>query len=227
MGMGMGQVAMSPIHGVSVDSFGRSHSTERLQQPQWQDTLPDDLGFYLSSLSPGNTLPTSNSEWDIDFTASIPTYQACRRSLNEASASYNPLHARPLSRRGSLNFEFDIKRLLSPVSTSPVDPGPLVEHDLTAFLPHQQEAAQKVYDYMLAHPNAAIPWSLITSELAEVEESRGWCLIGDCGIDRAVQRANPHYDTTKDALRKDDLYDHIGQNHFNYRPFRCSMAPSW
>jgi hypothetical protein len=92
------------------------------------------------------------------------------------------------------------------------------------FAPRQQQAALNILSYIQTHP---IPASLITAELAEVQDGRGWCLIGNCGVERAKQKLNLDYDIQEDLARKrlDHLYDHIRDKHFICRPFRCSFPP--
>ncbi|PVF93751.1 hypothetical protein CPB86DRAFT_714745 [Serendipita vermifera] len=97
------------------------------------------------------------------------------------------------------------------------------------FTPEQIPAAQNILQHLRQHPNTAFPAALIPPELAEVYEGRGYCLIGNCGQERAAQKANPLYNpaATDDPLRKrvDHLYDHIRDKHFNCRPFQCNLCP--
>jgi hypothetical protein len=107
-------------------------------------------------------------------------------------------------------------------------PGDLfVDYIIEQFTPHQQTAALNTLNWQQIHRTAVIPASLITAELDEVQGGRGWCLIGNCGVDRAKQKVKPQYDVVKDTTRKrlDSLYDHIRDKHFNCRPFRCSIPP--
>ena len=116
--------------------------------------------------------------------------------------------------------------MMSPMSPPPVSSR---ERIMKQFTPQQQIAAANILDYKAHDPEAAVPASLITAELAEVHDGRGWCLIGNCGLARAQQKRDPLYDPSKDTSRKrlDHLYDHIRDKHFSRRPFSCSMDPAW
>ena len=228
--MGMGPVAVSPVHERFMNSLGHGHS--HLAEQQQDAYLPmKDEDFDFSILSPVDTTPpTPGSNWSVSGTAPVPIRQPHGRSTSGGSgSSINSNRGHPYPRHSNSFINNEMMSPLSPMSMSLVNPGSLADHGPTTFLPHQQEAAQQIFNYKQIHPKAAIPASFITSELAEVKEGRGWCLIGNCGLDRAAQRDNPHYDITKDLSKKrlDHLYDHIRDKHFDNRPFRCSMAPSW
>jgi len=135
----------------------------------------------------------------------------------------NSLRSHPYSRTSSY---IGTRYMMSSVSIPPVSS---TEQIMKQFTPHQQLAAANILNYKTHHPEAAVPASLITAELAEVHDGRGWCLIGNCGLARAQQKRDPLYDPSKDTSRKrlDHLYDHIRDKHFSRRPFSCSMDPAW
>jgi hypothetical protein len=114
----------------------------------------------------------------------------------------------------------------APSSAMPRSPTTTSGFVSTGFTPLQVPAAQAILNHLRQHPNSAFPSSLITPDLVEVYEGRGWCLIGNCGIERANQKASPLYDpSAPDDSRKrvDHLYDHIRDKHFNCRPFLCTL----
>jgi serine/threonine protein kinase len=92
---------------------------------------------------------------------------------------------------------------------------------------NQLFAATVIFRYMKLYPHKAIPATLITSEMAEVQGMWGWCLIGDCGKERAKQKSNlihgPIIQGDPLCRRVIDLYDHIREMHFNNRPFQCTL----
>ncbi|KIM30288.1 hypothetical protein M408DRAFT_328323 [Serendipita vermifera MAFF 305830] len=180
----------------------------------------DDFEFNL--LSP-NALTPETPAWATAGTQpmGIPSNRPHDRTSGMSSSS---LRSHPYS-RGSSSLIMDGDILMSPMpSISGFAPttGQRVPH----ILPHQQAAAQKIWEFMQAHPKAAISASLITTDLAEIRDGRGWCLMGNCGMERAAQKVNPLYEVIKDTSRKrlDILYDHIRDKHFDNRPFRCSVS---
>lgn len=141
---------------------------------------------------------------------------------NSSTSSSTRTH--PSSTNGSLSTDSAALSPISPISVSLVDQSP------TVFLKNQQAATQDIYKYMQAHPKDVVPASYITPDLAEVHDGCGWCLIGNCGVERVAQRADPLYDISKDQarMRPDTLYNHIRNKHFGNRPFQCTLAPaSW
>ena len=100
---------------------------------------------------------------------------------------------------------------------------------ITSFAPRQRAAAQAVYDYMKEHPETLVPASLITGVFVEAQDGRGCCLVGECAQNRAIQRANPHYEEHNDVNKKriDHLYNHVRDKHFRNRPFPCPVKPMW
>jgi hypothetical protein len=95
--------------------------------------------------------------------------------------------------------------------------------DMGGFTEAQVQAARNIQRFQLVHPGNAIPAALITSELAEIVEGKGWCLIGSCGLERENNKMNPTYNVATDKARKrlDHLYDHIRDKHFGCRPHQC------
>ncbi len=94
------------------------------------------------------------------------------------------------------------------------------------FSQEQIPAAQAILQFIAERPSGPIPSHLINDRLVETSNGRGYCLIGNCGVERAMQKCNPDYDASKDTtLRKraDHLYDHIRDKHFNYWPFQCGL----
>jgi hypothetical protein len=92
------------------------------------------------------------------------------------------------------------------------------------FSQEQIPAAQAILQFITDRPGESIPSHLINDQLVEISGGCGYCLIGNCGVDRAMQKNNPEYDASKDAAarkRVDYLYDHIRDKHFNCRPFQC------
>jgi hypothetical protein len=97
--------------------------------------------------------------------------------------------------------------------------------DVSGFKEAQIQAARNIQRFQLMHPGNTIPAALITSELAEIKEGRGWCLIGSCGLERENDKTDPTYnaDTDKTRKRLDHLYDHIRDKHFVSRPHQCMV----
>jgi hypothetical protein len=92
------------------------------------------------------------------------------------------------------------------------------------FSQEQIPAALAILQFMVERPTEPIPSPLITKQLAEISGGRGYCLIGNCGVERARQKNNPGYDASKDTMKRaDHLFDHIRDKHFNCRPFQCSQ----
>ncbi|KIM30287.1 hypothetical protein M408DRAFT_296410, partial [Serendipita vermifera MAFF 305830] len=181
--------------------------------------MKTDEGFEFNILSPIALSPQTPA-WATGGTQpmGLPSNRSpgCTSSMNGSS-----LRSHPYSRGSSSLITASDMSPMSTISGFAPATGQGVPH----ILPHQQAAAQKICEFMQARPKAAIPASLITTDLAEIRDGRGWCLIGNCGIDRAAKKINPLYDVTKDGSRKrlDHLYDHIRDKHFDNRPFRCPL----
>jgi hypothetical protein len=208
-----GHVSLSPMHPF-MDPFSSTN-----EQDQYS-SLKFDEEWDLQPLSPSPEITSPMSDWPIDqgqaHTAPIGIPSINKPHYRGTSFSNNSARAHPY--RSSNGGTGDA--ILSSATSS-------MDNFAKQFAPHQQQAARSILNYNQLHPETAIPASLITSELAEVQDGRGWCLLGNCGVDRAKQKLNPHYDIHKDTTRKrlDHLYDHIRDKHFNCRPFRCSINP--
>jgi hypothetical protein len=215
-----GQAARSPIH------HFMSHSLNTNGQDQYTGfTFEDDLDEQLQLLSPGPEITSPAPEF---------TYGPSQAPMQPLGTQpivipTKKFHGRGASFSNSVRAQHHPYRSPSYGGAETIcSPGTSFVDDIVKyFAPRQQQAALNIMNYKAAHPGTAIPASFITSDLAEVQDGRGWCLIGNCGVDRANQRLNPHYDPSKDTARKrlDHLYDHIRDKHFNCRPFRCSMNP--
>jgi hypothetical protein len=94
---------------------------------------------------------------------------------------------------------------------------------VAGFSQEQLPAAQAILQFIADRPHEPIPSHLINDQLVEISTGHGYCLIGNCGIKRAMQKCNPESDASKETLKKraDHLYDHIRDKHFNCRPFQC------
>jgi hypothetical protein len=95
------------------------------------------------------------------------------------------------------------------------------------FSQEQLPTAHAILQFIVEHPREPIPSHLINDRLVEIKSGRGYCLIGNCGAERAMQKFNPDYDPSKDTTsrkRADHLYDHIRDKHFNCRPFQCGQC---
>ncbi|KAG8788991.1 hypothetical protein FRC20_001001 [Serendipita sp. 405] len=84
---------------------------------------------------------------------------------------------------------------------------------LDEFTSSQLPAAIAIINYQQQHPGTPIPTAFITSELAEIKDGKGRCLVGSCASSTAVPK------------RADYLYEHIRDRHFNCRPYRCEDCP--
>ncbi|KAG8845335.1 hypothetical protein FRB91_001862 [Serendipita sp. 411] len=84
---------------------------------------------------------------------------------------------------------------------------------LDEFTPSQLPAAVAIINYQQQHPGTPIPTAFITSELAEIKDGKGRCLVGSCASSTAAPK------------RADHLHEHIRDRHFNYKPYRCEDCP--
>ena len=209
-GTSTGLHTLSPQH----SHLGNARSAE--QDPTIAVNFEEDQDF-ISFPSPGSEFSMTDPSQVID-PIRIPGNKPHWRVPSTSSF----LRGHPYSRTSSFIANSDMMSPMSPPSMSPV------EH-MKQFTPQQQVAAANILNYKAHYPEASIPASFITTELAEVHDGRGWCLIANCGVERAKQRNNPLYDISKDTSRKrlDHLYDHVRDKHFNCRPFVCMMAPAW
>ncbi|KAG8807756.1 hypothetical protein FRC19_006347 [Serendipita sp. 401] len=80
---------------------------------------------------------------------------------------------------------------------------------LDEFTPSQLPAAIAIINYQQQHPGTPIPTAFITSELAEIKDGKGRCLVGSCASSTAAPK------------RADHLHEHIRDRHFNCKPYRC------
>lgn len=206
--------------GSSVHNHFLARSVNGQQDPFTPMKTDEDFEFNL--LSPIALSPQTPA-WATGGTQPMGIPSNRPHGRTSSMSSTNSLRSHPYS-RGSSSLVTTSDILMSPMPTISGF-APATGQGVPHILPHQQAAAQKICEYMQAHPKAAIPASLITTDLAEIRDGRGWCLIGNCGIERAAQKVNPLYDVTKDGSRKrlDHLYDHIRDKHFDNRPFRCSL----
>jgi hypothetical protein len=124
------------------------------------------------------------------------------------------------------------------------EPKPFTTHACTAeFSPAQVPAALRILQYIKSHPatpegvNSPIPHGLITSELAEIRDGWGRCLIGACYAARERETRASAEKASNVVLssismdhacgkvgsrrRADSLYDHIRNEHLRYRPYWC------
>ncbi|PVG00589.1 kinase-like protein [Serendipita vermifera] len=86
------------------------------------------------------------------------------------------------------------------------------------FTTKQISAVQAILQYLRDNPNPPLPSTLITSELAEVKDGHGWCLIGGCRSESTRHKTKTSYNFSdeKPTLKTiDQIYDHILRTHFN------------
>lgn len=138
-----------------------------------------------------------------------------------------PLHIDPigLNVNGQLEFFGAMKEGDEP-GFKPLSPAASSSQIQPLARSPQQDAIQKIYDYIEAHPNDPIPASYISRELFEFRNGLGWCLMGDCAVGRAAHKDGPLSKTPRFWGRLNHLYDHIRGVHFNHRPFQCSLSPT-
>ena len=216
-GASAGLHTLSPQHSY----LGNARSAE--QDPTISMNFEEDHD--LIPLSPDLTSPGSEFSMTDPSQAIVPSNPIKipgNKPHGRVPSTSSSLRGHPYSRTSSFIANSDMMSPISPPSMSPV------EH-MKQFTPQQQVAAANILNYKAHHPEASIPASFITTELAEVHDGRGWCLIANCGVERAKQKNNPLYHISKGTSRKrlDHLYDHIRDKHFNCRPFVCGMSPAW
>ena len=116
------------------------------------------------------------------------------------------------------------------------------------FTPNQVPPALRILQYLKLNKMLdgdstvyQVPEELMTSELVEIRDGWGWCLIGVCGITRYKERVTSiesvdgregDVDLASTSAngrgnpwsrrRADMLYDHIRMIHLRYRPLWCT-----
>ncbi|PVF93754.1 hypothetical protein CPB86DRAFT_835821 [Serendipita vermifera] len=217
---------MQPVDTFSYEPSPPSTYSSPTGMPTGMTSLDHDHG--AGFMSPD--MASSNMNWDHAQSAAVDFSSTRRRTHRQTSShphSFAPYTSSSLAQHGgSLAGGSG-----SNVTSSSVFPRDLnsLEYLAAGFTPEQIPAANNILQYLRQHPNTAPPATLISPELAEVHEGRGYCLIGDCYHERAAQKANPLYDPAapNDPLRKrvDRLCPHIVDKHLNYRPFQCTLCP--
>jgi hypothetical protein len=192
--------------------------TASLMAMQWGD---------LGSLTMSPEMPPADMDWSHALTSAVDIPTTRRRHHRQGTTSRSHSFAPYPGASLSQHMSHIAGGCASAAASSAMPRSPTTSGFVsTGFTSLQIPAAQAILNHLRQHPNSAFPSSLITSDLAEIYEGRGWCLIGNCGIERANQKASPFYDpSAPDDSRKrvDHLYDHIRDKHFNCRPFLCTM----
>lgn len=140
------------------------------------------------------------------------------------------------------------KELVLPAFSHPPRP-PSAYACQVGFTSAQIRPAMRILQHLKAQrtegesDTTPVPDELMTSELVEIRDGWGWCLIGTCGIARHTERAgfSKHADTKANnsllsldpsegrgnvwsRRRADMLYAHIRKAHLRYRPFWCKAC---
>ena len=159
--------------------------------------------------------PTRRNSLETEMNVGPEDQKALTKALELLSLSPQP----------STLGQYDTPSPISPTSPRPMDilllPGDAGSADvpkstvnqesiLSRFSPVQQPAARAILNYMADHQMTAIPATYITEELVEISDGRGKCLIGSCATDGKLNRI-------------DHLYDHVRDQHFEYRPYLCEF----
>jgi hypothetical protein len=149
----------------------------------------------------------------------IPIQRTARHSSSGGSFS------KPYSRGESMTFSPKSEFSSSLVGSLPGGSYTATPTMGAGFSHDQIPAAQAILQFIAERPTEPIPSHLINDKLVEISGGRGYCLIGNCGIERAMQKGKAETEASKDPARKraDHLYDHIRDKHFDCRPFRCNL----
>lgn len=200
--------------------------TASMNKDQFLMNLDLNMDIDLSTFSPDVATPPEPS-WSAlsSQPINIPGKQPSHGRANSISLSHrhqhNPYPRSPYTHNPELMMSSFLP--ISPASLMDFSTSHHPSSVMTGFTDSQLAAAQNIVQFQATHPGSAIPAVLITSDLAEIYDSKGWCLIGNCGVERIANRLNPQYDPSSDKKRKrlDHLYDHIRDKHFGCRPHHC------